>query len=253
MAKGSDLFKYKCASCDLIFATKLDRRNHVMEECSKQHKIKARKYEVKTKRQPLFTCDECGLKVHQEEVYIADVSTHLKCHSIKKESNIIELKPHGTFCLKCKKDFGSITLLKKHFTDKHTEKHFTCDKCGISYSRKYTLRNHISIEHEGTIITCEGPKCGMTFKCKDQYKRHIMKHDEKVIFMCGECNKGFYNKNHFQSHLDSHKNNGKNMCPKCGKLFLYSHDVPKHLNICSVSENQFICSIVKDRTKDSKH
>ena len=214
-----------------------------MEEHSKQHKMKARKYYMKTKCQPLFTCDECGLKAHQEDVYIEHVSTHCKCHFIKKESNILELKPHGTFCLKFEKDFGSSSMLKKHFAEKHTENHFTCDKCGVSYSSKYTLWNHISIEHEGTRITCERPKCGMTFKCKDQYKTHILKHDGKAVFTCSECMKGFYNRNHFQSHLDSHKNNRKHMCPKCGKLFLYSHDVPKHLNICGVTENQFFCSI----------
>ena len=205
--------------------------------------MKARKYYLKTKCQPLFTCDECELKAHQEDVYIEHVSTHCKCHFIKKESNIVELKPHGTFCLKFEKDFGSISMLKKHFAEKHTENHFTCDKCGVSYSSKYTLWNHISIEREGTRITCERPKCGMTFKCKDQYKTHILKHDGKAVFICSECMKGFYNRNHFQSHLDSHKNNRKHMCPKCGKLFLYSHDVPKHLNICGVTENQFFCAI----------
>ena len=141
------------------------------------------------------------------------------------------------------KIFWIHNIVKKHFADKHTEKHFTCDKCGISYSSKYTLGKHISIEHEGTRITCEGPKCGMTFKHKDQYRTHFMKHDGKVIFICSECNKRFYNRNHFQLHLDSHKNNRKHMYPKCGKLFLYSHDIPKHFNICSVSKNQFICSI----------
>ena len=174
-----------------MFATKLDRRNHVMEEHSKQHKMKARKYEVKTKCQPLFTCDECELKVCQEDMHIEHVSTYYKCCFIKKESNIVELKPHGTFCLKCEKDFRSISMLKKHFAEKNTENHFTCDKCGVSYSSKYTLQNHISTEHEGTRITCKRPKCGMTFKCKDQYKTHILKHDGEAVFTCGECQRSF--------------------------------------------------------------
>ena len=100
---------------------------------------------------------------------------------------------------------------------------FTCDKCGKSFSLKYTLSNHMKIEHDRNCITCEREDCNATFKRKDQYRVHLLKHDGKALFTCVECRNGFYNKMHFKSHIDSHANTRKHFCAKCGKMFLYIH------------------------------
>ena len=80
-------------------------------------------------------------------------------------------------------------------------KHFTCDKCGKSFSSIYTLSNHMKIEHNGDCITCERGDCNATFKRKDQYRVHLLKQDGKALFTCVECENGFYNKTHFKSHM----------------------------------------------------
>ena len=107
------------------------------------------------------------------------------------------------------------------------------------YSSKYTLSNHIKIEHDGDRIKCERENCDATFKRKDQYRVHLLKHDGEALFTCVECGIGFYNKTHFKSHA----NKCNYPCPKCGKMLLYSHNVPKHLDICRVTETRFECQI----------
>ena len=129
--------------------------------------------------------------------------------------------------MKCETDYSSISGLKKHFAEEHMDKRYTCDKCGKSFSSKYTLGNQIKIEHDGDRIKCERENCDATFKRKDQYRVHL--HDGKALFTCVKCGNGFYNKMHLKSHMDSDGNKGNHPCPKCGKMFFYNHDVPKHL------------------------
>ena len=145
--------------------------------------------------------------------------------------------------MKCEKDYGSITSFKKHFAAEHMGKWYTCDKCGKSFLSKYTLDNHIKIEHDGTRIKYERENCDATFKRRDQYRVHLLKHNGKALLTCVECGNGFYNKMHFKSHMDSHANNRKHSSPKCGKMFFYSHDVPKYLDICGVTKERFKCKI----------
>ena len=83
----------------------------------------------------------------------------------------------------------------------------------------------------------------LPFKERINKENFLLKHDGKALFTCVVCGNGFYNKMHFKSHMDSHANNRKHSCPKCGKMFWYSHDVPKHLNICGVTEERFKCQI----------
>ena len=89
--------------------------------------------------------------------------------------------------MKCEKDYSSITSLKKHLAAEHMGKQYTCDKCGKSFSSKYTLLNHIKMEHYGTRITCERENCDASFKRRDQYRVHLLKHDGKALFTCVEC------------------------------------------------------------------
>ena len=244
--------KYKCALYEHLFDTKIQRITHIGHAHKGAQKGKARKYQTKSTRNALFTCDSCGLKVCNQDDYIAHVDSHRTRKGIKKESNITQNKPHGTYCMKCEQDFGSITGLKSHFAKERMGKCYTCDKCGKSFPSKSTLSNHIKIEHDGDRIKCERENCDATFKRKDQYRVHLLKHDGKVLFTCVECGNGFYNKTHFKSHMDSHANNGNYPCPKCGKMFLYSHDVPKHLDICGVTETRFECQIEHVR-KTQRH
>ena len=57
--------------------------------------------------------------------------------------------------MKCEKDYGSISGLKSHFAEEQMGKCYTCDKCSKSFSSKYTLGNHIKIEHDQDRIKCE--------------------------------------------------------------------------------------------------
>ena len=122
--------KYKCPLCEHSFHTKIKRIMHIRHAHKGAQKVKARKYQTKSTRNVLFTCDFCGLKVCNQEDYIAHDDSHRMRKGLKKESNITQNKPHGTYCMKCEQDFSSITGLKSHFAEEHMGKHYTCDKCG---------------------------------------------------------------------------------------------------------------------------
>ena len=135
--------------CEHSSDTKVERIMHIGHAHKGAQKGKARKYQTKSTRNALFTCGSCGLKVHNQDDYIAHVVGH------RTRQGITQKKPHGTYCMKCEQDFSSITGLKSHFAEEHMGKCYTCDKCGKSFSSKYTLSNHIKIEHDGDRIKCE--------------------------------------------------------------------------------------------------
>ena len=55
--------KYKCALCEHSFDTKIKRITHIGHVHKGAQKGKTRKYQTKSIRNALFTCDSCGLKV----------------------------------------------------------------------------------------------------------------------------------------------------------------------------------------------
>ena len=109
-----DAKKFKCALCSESFDTKIKRISHIGDAHKGAQKGKACKYKTKSTRNALSTCNSCGLKVCNQDAYIAHFDSHRTRKGIKKESNITQNKPHGTYCMKCEKDYGSITSLQKH-------------------------------------------------------------------------------------------------------------------------------------------
>ena len=91
-----DAKKYKCTLCSKSFDTKSERIAHIGDAHKGTQKSKAHKYKTKSTQNALFTCDSCGLKVHNQDDYIAHVDSHRTKKGIKKESNITQNKPHGT-------------------------------------------------------------------------------------------------------------------------------------------------------------
>ena len=162
---------------------------------------------------------------------------------------VYNVKPHGTYCLKCEKDYKSPSELKKHYDKVHMKSQKVCDKCGKSFASKYALATHIDIEHHGKHFKCTYADCDEVFKRKDQLNIHLMKHEGGAIFICSACNKNFYNWNHFENHVNPHGNICNYSYPKCGHMFLHNQDMYRHMDSCGVSEKQYKCQVGECLTK----
>ena len=110
--------------------------------------------------------------------------------------------------------------LDEHFSKVHAEGKLKCQMCFKQFTSKYTLQQHVQVEHKDKMYACTYDDCKEDFKHKDQLEVHLMKHEGKFKFECTICKKGFYQKAHFTGHLNSYSDSRPHWCPKCGKQFL---------------------------------
>ena len=144
-----DVLPKKCAVCKAKFANSKDLTDHMIREHQKDQKFK-KKIIAKSVKKLKFSCTKCEAKFTDKTDYIE----HVKSHDGKKKSgkpsgSTYNVKPHGTYCLKCENDFNSASHLKKHYEKVHLKDRKICDKCGKTFTYKYTLASHIKVEHHG--------------------------------------------------------------------------------------------------------
>ena len=125
--------------------------------------------------------------------------------------------------------------------------------CFKQFTSKYTLQQHVQVEHKDKMYACTYDDCKEDFKHKDQLEVHLMKHEGKFKFECTICKKGFYQKAHFTGHLNSYSDSRPHWCPKCGKQFLYQQDVGKHLDRCGIETKDFKCTLGECKGKKFFH
>ena len=179
----------------------------------------------------------------------------MKSHSDQKKSgklsgSMYNVRLHGTYCLKCNKDFKDPLKLKKHYQKVHDKDRRICDTCGKSFTLKYTLATHIDIEHHGKRFKCPLKDCGEEFKRKDQLQILEMKHKGEAKFICSVCQQHFFHRNHFENHMNLHEGIRNYSCPKCVAMFLYNQDCYRHSDSCGVKDKLYKCQVGECQSKD---
>ena len=116
-------------------------------------------------------------------------------------------------CLVCDRAFSRHQGLQLHFDSVHLNlrpgRHFKCDKCGKTYSRKEYLASHEE-SHGGERLMCE--LCGKTFATRITLKLHSdhvhlkkprrkMKTSSSPV-MCEKCGKTFATRGSMRRHMD---------------------------------------------------
>ncbi|XP_060604263.1 zinc finger protein SNAI2-like [Ruditapes philippinarum] len=92
--------------------------------------------------------------------------------------------------------------LKRHISTMHQ----TCDKllecCGVSFSTKASLREHIMIFHHNG-YSC--PYCGRRFCRKALLKRHLSVHSGQKDYTCPHCDYATSHKSNLERHKRIHE------------------------------------------------
>lgn len=92
--------------------------------------------------------------------------------------------------------------LKRHISTMHQ----TCDKllecCGVSFSTKASLREHIMIFHHNG-YSC--PYCGRRFCRKALLKRHLSVHSGQKDYTCPSCDYATSHKSNLERHKRIHE------------------------------------------------
>ena len=148
-------------------------------------------------------------------------------------------------CDSCDKSFSKADL-KEHINTVHineVKKGTQCDKCGISYSRAKSLKEHNRIVHEG-IKNHKCTECGKLFGYSSSLKKHMaychgFKESTKCCDQCGKC---FYKNGELQIHIKLvHEGRKDHKCDSCGKFFISKQAVRKHIHTIHEGHKDYCC------------
>lgn len=130
-------------------------------------------------------------------------------------------KPYECNVTTCKQKFRTYGHLKDHLSTHFDLRFFSCEICGLSFSRKWTL------------------------------KKHMYTHTGEKPFECLSCKKKFADKSNLTTHMKKHKENSKlpkesinngessQQTPQATDFFC-SHNCPKQKCGCESDANSNI-------------
>ena len=141
--------------------------------------------------------------------------------------------------------------LKRHISTMHQ----ACDKllecCGVSFSTKASLREHIMIFHHNG-YSC--PYCGRRFCRKALLKRHLSVHSGQKDYTCPTCDYATSHKSNLERHKRIHdrlKLCDENGIFSCGEVSTHISHSPDTTQTCgaydSTNDN---CVLVVDDEKE---
>ncbi|KYQ50630.1 hypothetical protein ALC60_10269 [Trachymyrmex zeteki] len=200
---------------------KMESRNYVCPQCSQGYKNKRTldtHLRIACGREPKFQCPYCDLKSkHPPNIY-----THIRRKHKGEDLFFIINNKYRTSvvrtyaCMYCNKSFVLKRFLYAHLKKScywnpnsecyytQSSKPFLCSRCGASYSKQYSLTQHVRKDC-GKILGCDN--CGKTFlqSCKLELSANNSTRGEgtKRKYSCKYCGKGFTQSGHLRSHQKS--------------------------------------------------
>ena len=258
-----DLKKYDINETEeefLIFSKHMDDENFMNVMLSKKYKSKKK----------LYKCSDCEKQFKNA----CDLKRHLVVHS--KEKNFLCEHCNTTFTMKqnllrhiqmqhneealerykcqyCGNDFKDKSSLKTHESKHFEAKPHQCPNCGVKYSSKPCLLNHIAVVHEGkNPIKHICPICGKQFRKTQNYKAHYQAHLFGKAFSCDMCGNSFQQECFLKTHkMYSCKNsptierpNKQFQCQLCEKVYSDNRGLQDHIMIVHEGKkDNFVCEI----------
>lgn len=166
------------------------------------------------KKPTTFFCTTCEKVIKNRLTYKRHMQRHNGCRFI---------------CESCGKPFPTLTELNMHQIASHgIGPYLQCDLCPYKAPRKLNLIEHIRLHTGERPYTCE--KCGLTFRRKAIWRKHLIYHTEKN-FQCPHCPKKFFRQCAMLSHINNiHDRLYVFMCNKCGATYAKTMTVRRHLS-----------------------
>ena len=122
-------------------------------------------------------------------------------------------------------------------------KPFKCDTCDMSFGRKETLNQHISLIHTEDPKLVECPDCGETFKNHKELDTHIRQSHIVTDHQCPHCKIYCTTKHGLDKHIDSCLNIRNFKCLKCGEAFVQKIHLDAHMEHKHSDERNYKCEV----------
>lgn len=176
-----------------------------------------------------FRCDQCN----KEFSFSGDLSRHKLIHD--------NIKPHA--CLLCTKTFRQSYALTLHVKNIHDKIKLKCDRCGLDFSCKRTLKSHM--------VKCSS---GYTPLRNNRGPSSFVYNRSKYKCFVEGCNREYTSRKYVGVHLEKDHQmkfaNFETTCLECLEVFETMGEYAVHVKIHSCN---FICTMCKLRFKtDSK-
>lgn len=161
-----------------------------------------------------FSCEDCGKWFDQARyLYVHYKEVHRKQRSV---------------CGFCGKGFESREEFHEHKKTHDLTIPNTCKICAKTCDSPEDLEKHMHYHMRGkTLHQCE--VCKEVLIRRQDLVEHMVKHTNKLPFICKECGKGFKNKGKLKVHMISHVSHRPFQCDICGMAFKMKATLSTHI------------------------
>ena len=189
------------------------------------------------------SCQECRTNLYDH--FRNHLVFHLQCKFCSFQfATFVDKQFWKKVCKICGKMFDSVVPKKINWHEKCHEdsENFTCNKCGLKFKRKFTLKRHLQDDHGETL---------------DSMEENILNHFEvptKTVdvdsispvktergYQCVACKKIFRLQRYLDRHVDlNHKEINAFQCLQCNREFKHKKNLRLHESIVhSKDESKF--------------
>ena len=184
-------------------------------------------------------CDKCGVGFSRKGSL--DLHNRRKHGKSTSSDGVPTAKNHK--CLICGKFSWSTSGLKRHMRVHTREKPYECDICGMQFSYKNNLKQHLIRKHgkstsaEGVPTTASSEMavknhkcliCGKLWWSPTELNRHMRMHTGEKPFKCDRCGKAFSMRSSLKRHMAVHTGEKPYECGTCGLHFSYNETLKQH-------------------------